>query len=215
MDGCTDVSRGVKRRKHRQGSLLDQAARADLAPGPATLAEMFNFPSDLVRTCFAAPQFEDRCRRLLQHGIVEHSDYSGIHAEREAKRLLLQTLLEECDMNVPHIVSKTCDIDSHAQTVLLEASRELDGGESCVFPDVHCQIPAEAQAYIQALQPQPEDSKEVKRAAHEAVRRWLLDNASAVVNQDSLQHGDSLVRLMCRGLVSCVCSVVVYSNILA
>ena len=179
---------GGRKRKYRQGSLLDQAARADLPPGPATLQEMFNFPTDLVQSCFSAPEFQERCRRLLEHGIIEHSDYSGVHAEREAKRLLLQALMEDHNMNVPHLVTKTCDIDEEAQRVLLEASQQLDGCASCVFTDVHCQISPSAQAYVKMLQPQARDSKEVKRAAYEDMQRWLLENGSDVVDQDCLLH---------------------------
>ena len=48
---------------------------------------------------------------LLSEGLIEHSDYSGILAEREAKRLLFQVLDEDCGLCIPYQFTKSCDID--------------------------------------------------------------------------------------------------------
>ena len=170
--------------RFRQGSLLQQMACERLPPGPASLEELFNFPSDLLKVCFDVPKFQARCRALLKHGIVEHSDYSGVHAEREVKRLLLQAMREDYGMEVAHCVTKTCDNDRDCQKVLLAASEMLDDSRSCVFPDILCQISEDAQAVVAALQPPVGATREVKQAAHEAVRDWLFQNGDAAVAQD-------------------------------
>ena len=182
------VGKNVKRRKHKHGSLLDVASRSHLPPGPESLEQLFDFPGDLVDAVFADVSRADRCRRLLMHGVVEHSDYSGICAERESKRLLFQVLREQKRLDVAHVFTKSCDSDAQCQKVLLHMSAVLDGGASCVFTDIRQQVVEDAQNWCTAMTPGQEDdglyAREQVEGRYKEIQEYLLSNSSWVVDQD-------------------------------
>ena len=174
-----------RRRRYRHGSLADLSARSSLPPGPASLEEMFDYPIDITQVLFSIPAFSARCRALLQHGIVEHSDYSGIGAEREAKRLLLQVFDEIYGWHVPHVFRKSCDRDFHCLDILKHASHAWDEGSSCVFSDIMHQLVPDAQAWCSAaMQGTPTESPESHLRVNSEIRHFLLNN-SWVVDQDT------------------------------
>jgi len=179
-----DSETNAKRKRWKKGSVLDVLAKMRLPQGPQSVKELFNYPEQLVQAAFSKPEWQDRCVDLLRWGVVEHSDYSGIFAEREAKRLLFMALGQCKGIHVPHMVRKTCDIDPSSQRVLLHMSEVLDAGESCVFADIRAQLHPEAQEWCLAASPKPEDSIKAKEDAYQAMADFLLENGHWAVDQD-------------------------------
>ena len=135
-----------------------------------------NYPVDLVDDAFKSNERKQRCMSLLREGLIEHSDYSGISAEREAKRLLFQVI-------------KSCDIDPDCQAALVHASDTLDEQRSCVFKDIREQIHPVAQAFCEeALASADPDSIDLLDAAHKKIFQYLLatENGAFAVNEDCM-----------------------------
>ena len=173
-----------KRRRWKRGSLMDTLSKYHLPRGAETFEELFNFPVTLLQAAFSQPEWEERCKSLLQRGVVEHSDYSGVFAERESKRLLFQALREEQSFFVPHMVTKTCDNDEVCQSVLIHASQVMDEQCSCVFTDIRSQIHPEAQEWCTAALPNPTDPLQTCENAYTDIANFLLENSAWVVDQD-------------------------------
>lgn len=181
-----DAPNRANKRKWKKGSVLDVVAKMRLPRGPTSVEELFNYPIQLVQAAFSKPEWRDRCGDLLRWGVVEHSDYSGIFAEREAKRLLFMALGQCAGIHVPHMVTKTCDIDPGSQRFLLHMSEMLDDGESCVFADIRSQLHPEAQEWCFAAVPSPDDPIKTKEGAYQAMSDFLAANGDWAVDQDRL-----------------------------
>lgn len=181
-----DAQKQGSKRKWKKGSVLDVVARRRLPQGPKSVEELFDYPNQLVQAAFSKPEWQGRCADLLRWGVVEHSDYSGIFAEREAKRLLFLALGQSHGIHVPHMVRKTCDIDPGSQRFLLHMSETLDDGESCVFADIRSQLHPEAQEWCSAAVPSPSDSTKAKEDAYQAMSDFLAQNGDWAVDQDRL-----------------------------
>ena len=183
-----------QKRKHKHGSLLDLAARRHLPKGPESLQELFNFPSDMVRQIFADPERAKCCANLLKDGVVESSDYSGIAAEFEAKRLILQVLREEKSICAEHFLTKTCDIDVHCQRALGHMSHMLHNAQTCVFADIREQIHVNAQRWCASMDPAfGGTGRELDRlpleeleSRYTAIREFLAKNGKWAVDQDRM-----------------------------
>eukprot|EP00435_Cladocopium_sp_Y103_P047823 s241_g14.t1 len=197
MDGDADVFAEDKpcaakrqRRKCKRGSLADLKSKEHLPAGPADVHELFNYPEVLVHDAFKKRQWETRFRQLLQDGLIEHSDYSGVSAEREAKRLLFQVLEDNYNFPVSHCFLRACDIDSNCQDVLIQASDLLDGGRSCVFTDIRAQVHPEAQAHcedvLKTINSAAADDMEASQAANQEIFDYLMQNGEKAVSKDSL-----------------------------
>ena len=172
------------RKRFRHGSLLDSISRSSLPAGPQSLQELFNFPSHILEVCFQRDGFQQRFRKLLEHGVVEYSDYSGVFAERQAKAMLFQTLREDWNLDVVHTVLRMCDLDRQCQRVLLHASNTLDAGTACVFPDVRMQVTEASQEHLDACVPCKDLPTELRSRAYHEMRAWLLSNGHSAVDQD-------------------------------
>ena len=163
-------------------------SKSHLPPGPANFEELVNYPVDLVDDAFKSNERKQRCMSLLREGLIEHSDYSGISAEREAKRLLFQVLHEDYGLSVPHNFIKSCDIDPDCQAVLVHTSDTLDEQRSCVFKDIREQIHPVAQAFCEeALASADPDSIDLFEAAYKKIFQYLLatENGAFAVNEEA------------------------------
>ncbi|CAE7548869.1 unnamed protein product [Symbiodinium natans] len=190
-----------RRRRFLHGSLADLSARSTLPSGPASLTELFNYPVSLVEKLCSTGYAASQCKRLLADGIVQHSDYSGIGAEREVKRLLLQVLREEHALEIPHMFTKSCDIDVHCQEVLKHASHILDKGSSCVFADIMHQLVPEAQNWCaQMIADMPERNLEEQCKINKEILEFLMQNMW-VVDKDSLLTSVSDCECFCHGML--------------
>ena len=176
----------ARRKRVKRGSLAERVCQQSLPKGPASVAELFDYPSGLLQSVFANSTFADRCVKLLSKGVAEHSDYSGVCAERESKRLLCQALGEDFGIHVPHVVTKTCDIDRICQQVLVHLSESQDSRGSCVFSDIRTQIHPEAQAYCSQHLPNDRATKEQSEASFKLIWDYLMANASWAVSQVGL-----------------------------
>ena len=175
------------KRKCKRGSLADLLSKSHLPPGPSNLEQLMNYPADLVADAFRDNERKQCCMCLLQEGLIEHSDYSGISAEREAKRLLLQVLHEDYGFSIQHHFVKSCDIDPECQAVLVHASDTLDESRSCVFKDIREQIHPVAQAFCEeTLANVDPDSTDELEAAYRQIWQYLLttENGASAVSKD-------------------------------
>ena len=145
------------------------------------VGSLFDFPQDMLKSIGEV----DGClMALLNHGVLEGSDYSGVFAEREAKRLLFGALGELYGFRVRHLVSRTCDLDQFSQAVLAQASSDLqDGGSSCVFTDIRKQVHIQAQGVLEALTPNGEIAKEEGLAAYASTQSFLQENGKWAVEE--------------------------------
>ncbi len=180
-----ELKQGLKR-KWKKGSILDIVSKQHLPKGPGTAEELFNYPESILKDAFVHGAWQDRCKALLSRGVVEHSDYSGVFAEREAKRLLFEALRDHCAVRVPHMVTKTCDSDLLCQDVLLHSSSIQDDFWSCVFTDIRSRIHPDAQAWCDAALPKCDDPLETRQHAYDTIISWLLENSNWAVDQDSM-----------------------------
>ncbi|CAE7251503.1 unnamed protein product [Symbiodinium sp. CCMP2456] len=177
----------LKGKRYRHGSLADLVSRRNLPPGPKDLGELVSYPQDVLRVLFSDADRAHRCISLLSKGLTDHSDYSGIAAEREAKRLLLQVLAEQYCVSVDYEYKKSCDIDPCCQQVLCHMSACLDNNESCVFADIRDQIPEEGRTFCEELEPSPTDtwlSREDVEKHYGDIKAFLLKSSDWLVNED-------------------------------
>ena len=200
----------AKRRKVRQGSLEDVLASQHLPPGPASLHELLCFPEDMLACVFADDKFKSSVMRLLEGGIIETSDYSGVCAAREATRLLLQAILAHTGQEIPCRVRRMCDVDKTSQHVLLHLSRTQDSGEACVFPDIRQQLHLSAQKFLESCAPAPGASSLERMQCYEEMSQWLDENGSWAVCQDrnfskfcAVTHFCSLRQVIATSCSSC------------
>ena len=171
------------RKRLKRGSLAERFAKQSLPKGPASPAQLFNYPQELVRSVFANSAYADRCMKLLAKGVAEHSDYSGVCAERECRRLLFQVLYQDFGVSFPQVVTRTCDIDKTCQEVLVHLSESQDSSRSCVFTDIRTQIHPEAQAFCSQLVPDENASKEECEASFKSIWDYLMENADWAVTE--------------------------------
>ena len=186
FDADEQPSKPKRQRRVKRGSLADRLARSHLKPGPASVEDLFNYPVELVAAVFQDAERGRRLRELLADGLIEHSDYSGVSAEREAKRLLIQVLAEDHHFKVSRYFIKACDIDEECQKVLVHTSDHLDEGRSCVFTDIREQIHPEAQAFCSDVIAKAKEAGTEAEflSAHSDILHYLLQNSSWIVNQD-------------------------------
>ena len=172
----------VKRRKHRHGSLGDLASKAHLPNGPMSVQELFNYPSDIVATLFKDADREHHARELLGEGLFETSDYSGMHCEGEAKRLLFQAIWNVSGWKPKfNVVSRCCDNAALPQKVLVAASHEIHDSHSCVMTDIHSYINAEGNAVIDLIEPAEGEGSVAERAdRYRKIEEWIMMNKSSL-----------------------------------
>ncbi|CAE7268103.1 unnamed protein product [Symbiodinium sp. CCMP2592] len=168
-----------------QGSLEDTIAQQTLPTGPSSLEELFSFPEQLLDVVFAREGCQDRIMNLLSDGLHLSTDYSGVCAEREALRLMSLAVQKRTGVMLPQKLSRTCDIDPVAQKVLCHLSDRLDGGESCVFDDIHKQLVPLAQSWISQCDL---GDATVRPQAFAEIQTWLQENGSWAVSQDHMTH---------------------------
>ena len=175
--------RPLSGKKHRRGSAEYMMAQQQYAPGPVDLEQLLLFPTHMVRTICTDSLRKERLLALLQHGVQHSSDYSGIGAEREALRCMTLAIASETGMRVPHMHTRSCDIDLTAQKVLCHIAETEDNGRTCVFPDILKQVDPLAQQWLSACHVDPEAGSAQRQANFEDMRDWLLDNGPWAVTQ--------------------------------
>ena len=130
----------ASRKRCRQGSLADDIAQSVWPAGPACLDELFNYPEQHLETIAQEPELMSRLSHLLQHGVVHSSDYTGMLAEREGLRLVLQAVQERTGSRIPYRFARACDLDQECQRFLWHSAQVQGDGQSCLFADIRCQI---------------------------------------------------------------------------
>lgn len=178
----------AKRQKHAGGragrmrhpSLADILARSSLPAGPSAQRALFDYPAGIVKVIFACPLRAGRVRELLAHGLLETSDYSSLHCEGEAKRLMFAAIHGATGWEVPsYKASSVCDNNLVCQKVLVDISKEVYNSTMCVATDIQNYISDAANQLIN-LEPDPSSSKKDKIAAYEGIGDWLMENVVSV-----------------------------------
>ena len=183
------------RRKALNGDL-------ELRPGPATVDEVFDWPTRLMEDLYELPsdganQGSQRYARMQKHqkrGMLGTSDFSGWESQAEASRLGTQAF-----MGIgPHQKYKgiqwvrTCDFDKVAQTALLGISA-ASGGSGCVFDDLFHRLPEDLREHVAAQKPSKEDSDDLSSEGHKQMQDTFRAYASIAFPVDAtspcLQHG--------------------------
>ena len=120
-------------------------------------------------------------------GIGENISVAGTWDDhtRLLQWLLFQVFRDEYGWNVDHKITKTCGIDPACQAVLVEASKRLDAGQSCVFVDIVDQIHPAARSFCEGLLPNPDTATNTDyEQSHEQILAYLLNNSHWAVSQD-------------------------------
>ena len=160
------------------GSLEHRASQSCLPAGPSNVQELMEWPLSVVRMAFERPGWEARRRALLEPGIWEASDYSGVFAEHEARRLLFQAIsILSGWAPRQHVSGRVCDSDENVQKLLLHMSKSESGGNMCVMPDINGMVAPLAQGVQDALA--PDDSctdRESFIEGYKEMERWLVEN---------------------------------------
>ena len=97
--------------------------------------------------------------RLLRHGAIGVSDYSGLDAPKEAMRAVLPAI--ESITGVPKRPEirwvRSCDWAALPQRVLCMLSGLETHSEACVFMDLKNRMPPNAQDFCKAMAPSKND----------------------------------------------------------
>ena len=154
---------------------------APLPPGPATLKELYLWPTTLARslTCEEAA----RVRDLLKDGVIITSDYSGQDTYREALTVGLIAISQQHSLDLdPELLRfvRSCDYAEAPRKVLSGLCRKLDpkGAKGCVLDCMNNRLVTEACRFLDSAQPEQHMSKQAKAAAYEEIGKWLDDNSS-------------------------------------
>ena len=119
----------------------DFTATPLLPPGPASYAELSNWPTDLLhRACDAHGLAVARMRELFRHGLDCNSDYSGYDCPRETLTQLFRAFTSAdffaCQHSPSLRFTRSCDNADLPLRVLLHWAQVVDGGDSCVNSDI-------------------------------------------------------------------------------
>ena len=138
--------------------------RAHLPEGPASLAELVDWPAWVAKVLCSPhehmpasrPDWQtrrDTVQTLLRFGLVLDTDFSGKGCAEVAMQCLLAGY-EKIGMRVPeHALTlwRACDIDLVCQEIWCEADSPV--GAKHVFKDLLSRIPEQHQRAIQGLRP--------------------------------------------------------------
>lgn len=174
-------------RRFRRGLLSEPQ------PGPESVSELYAWPRD-VATALFSNENNDKFRNfkhMLELGVANVTDYSGIDMPRESMRCLLKGLqsLMNHDIDMTKITwQRSCDSGKLQRKCLEWQSRKFDGGSSCVFKDLLHRLPEHAQQWIQSHWPSKTSSKEDRIAAIQDIQHWLMDHRAELFKPDMCSY---------------------------
>ena len=149
-------------------------------PGPQTSQELGCWDKKLAGI-MASTELGPRALRLLQHGALVYSDYSGYDSPRECLRVAMPTLCSEMQSDpVDILFTRSCDWGKDQQQVLKHVSTSMDDGRSCVFRDINDRLHNDVKAWIDEAAPST-DSKLTKSdaiKANQTIQEFLEKNRS-------------------------------------
>ena len=175
-----------KRRRLEPWASLRHSRAACLCAGPATQAELADWPITMAEalTMSGKPTDSEKALRSLNlfcSGISMYTDYSGVDCPREAVRLGLHGLSLVNKWNIKDfnvVFSRSCDNGCLQSRTLQHISSKFDHGQSCVFWDILDRLPEAARDRVEACLPPPEATTEETRCAYEDLAQWPEDNAA-------------------------------------
>ena len=151
------LTQAAKRHRPRWSQLREMRAGA-FPRGPASAAELYNWPLAMMRALLDDSEAEEsqenilRLWSLTQAGVVCVTDYSGFDSPRECIRLGLEAarmLHPDKDWREVEF-RRSCDVSPMCSRILCHISKQMDGGNSCVFGDILDRLPDAARDRIDA-----------------------------------------------------------------
>jgi hypothetical protein len=181
----------LKRRRWHVGSQWWLEQHAHLPPGPADADEFGEWPLHLAQTFFRNLVGESDCQgelrlyrtlRLLENGLVLHTDYSGKQCPEVTLRLWALGVLQHMQKvdhpalakldasSWPCVVSwRACDISRLSQKVICEGRHK----PLHYFEDVASRLPDDVREHLDGLRPDPKADVAVRQAAFETMSAYL------------------------------------------
>ena len=183
------------KKKVRGASVDYLMCRAHLPEGPASLAELADWPAWVAKVLCSPhehmpasrPDWQtrrDTMQTLLRFGLVLDTDFSGKGCAEVAMQCLLAGY-EKIGMRVPkHALTfwRACDIDLVCQEILCEADSPV--GAKHVFKDLLSRIPEQHQRAIQGLRPPAGAKAEVRAHAYAQQAAYLQEHRHACFSKD-------------------------------
>jgi hypothetical protein len=186
----------MSRRKCLAGSLdaSSAAAAADLPPGPASVEELFQWPSWICDVLFNSKvpgdvvESQSRFKRMITHmdaGILSQSEFSGWDSQDDCVASFQSAFETFCDRKVRGFVwLRSCDIDDLPRRVLVEKSKAR-GGSFCVHKDINNRIPALTRSVLDALEPDASSPKADCAEAYSTMAKFLEEHSEAAFPLDA------------------------------
>ena len=104
------------------------------SPGPSTYEELENWPLWNLQCLDSRPELAANFLKMVMHGTLNTKDYSGLDCPREVGHQLSLAIAKKLGLDERPRFSfvRACDNSRLPQDVLIQLSKKLDGGRTCV-----------------------------------------------------------------------------------
>ena len=181
------------------------------SPGPSTYEELENWPLWNLQCLDARPELAANFLQMVMQGSLNTTDYSGIDCPREVGHQLSLAIAKRKGLDEGPRFSfvRGCDNSRLPQDVLIQLSKKLDGGRSCVSPDILASLSDDTQKFLEEMEPPAalrtsERSEDRMQAAtmYQTLLEWLITNREWLFPADAtfpcLVHVRNGIRNRCR-----------------
>ena len=176
-----------------------------LPPGPANASDFGEWPLTLAESIFSNDTDAEgvgqselrliRCLRIVENGLVVHTDYSGKQCPEVGLRLWSSGLLQYLEKVKHHVLAKldvaswpcvvswrACDIGRLSQKVICEGCHKPQH----YFEDVSSRLPEEVRKQLCDIRPNPKSDVMVRKAAFESMNTYLDTVKEKVFTRDAM-----------------------------
>jgi hypothetical protein len=155
-----------------------------LDPGPTSAEAIGDWPSANAKCIHSSGKSEDeemtlRLFSILQGGLLQYGDYSGIEAARHALDYSVKGMAKEMGWTFeewPITYTRSCDKGKLQTEVLTKYALTIDGGRSCHFKNMLDRLPEAARNYVTSNMPPKTASNDDKLQAAQQLEQFVQSN---------------------------------------
>ena len=164
-----------------------------MTAGPSTMQELDDWPTWMLNAMDCKPALLQRMMDILRPGTLNTTDYSGTDCPREMAYQLSMALAKKYNMSEsPRFAFvRSCDNAALPQKVLKQIAESLDGGRTCLSPDIMSPLDNDTLQFLDAMEPSVElrtsDLHEDRMKAsttYADMLEWLMSNRARLFPND-------------------------------
>ena len=168
---------------------------ATLPPGPDT-PELALWPLHNARSCFRSNPETDEAmtERFLLHlerGVISVGQFSGIEMAREAMELGIDGFQKITKHDIPRdcfVHMSSTEKATVQQQFLIDVSKDLDHGDSCVFGDILERLEPWVRESLMRQSPTKEMSKDIRIKKNKSAHRYLMKHRGSFFGRNTKSY---------------------------